>query len=239
MSTELATVPANDGQQLMSIIDRALSSPDFDVAKLQGVLDLKREWDRDRAAEAYAEAISRFQHRCPHVHKGRTADAGRMKYGYASLDDVMRVAQPHLTDCGIAVAFSTESKDGNIRVTVRLRVGIHHEEHTLEVPVPSSMPVNDTQKYGAALSYAKRYALCAALNIVCTDEDNDAGGLEVERISAEQEVEIAEYLEQHGIDRQATLEWRKVERISEIAAKDFDEVMRGLRNKAKSMQVGA
>jgi hypothetical protein len=36
------------------------------------------------------------------------------------------------------------------------------------------MRVNETQKFGAALSYAKRYALQGALNIVVTDEDTDA-----------------------------------------------------------------
>lgn len=229
MSTELATVPTNDGQQLMSIIDRAMSSADFDVSKLQGVLDLKREWDRDRAAEAFAAAVTKFQSLCPQIHKGRKVQ--QMGFAFASFDDVMHVAQPYLAQCGIAVSFSTESNEKGIRVTVTLRVGTHTQDSTLDVPIPSALKVNDTQKYGAALTYAKRYALCAALNIVVTDEDSDAHGLDVETITDEQAVQIEEWIDSKNVNRDKFLNWAGVERLADLPAAKYQQAIDFLRRK--------
>lgn len=230
MTTAIATTN-NDGATLMNIIQQASSQPDFDVAKMQQLMELKREWDRDRAAEAYGAAIAEFQRRCPQIVKERKADAGSLKYQFASFDDVMKKAGPILSELGIALSFSTEANDRGIRVTVKIRVGIHAEECTLDVPIPD-MKVNATQRYGAALSYAKRYALCAALNIVVTDEDDDASSA-YDPISEEQEMEITSFIDQHGLAKGPFLNWLGVSRIIDIPAKDFDKAMNGLRGKVR------
>ena len=230
MSTELATLP-NSGDAIMAIIQQAATSDTFDVAKMKELMEMKRDWDRDRAAEAYAVAITRFQNECPQIHKGRKVQ--QMGFSFASFDDVMREAQQHLTACGIAIKFSTESTDRGIRVTVTTRVGTHAEDSTLDVPVPSQLKVNDTQKYGAALSYAKRYALCAALNIVVTDEDNDAAGLG-QTISMEQEIELLELLESTGGDKPRFLKFMGVEKVIDIPAKRFPEAVNAINEAAKA-----
>ncbi len=230
MATDLVPT-TGDGNTILAIIERASSSDDFDVAKMAQLMELKRDWDRDRAAEAYGKAITEFQRRCPQILKERKADAGSLKYQFASFDDVMKKAGPILSECGIALSFSTEANDRGIRVTVKIRVGIHAEECTLDVPIPD-MKVNATQRYGAALSYAKRYALCAALNIVVTDEDDDANSA-YDPISEEQELEITAFMDDHNLPRAPFLNWLGVQSISDIPAKDFEKAMTGLRNKVK------
>ena len=230
MTTALTTTN-NDGATLLSIIQQAATQPDFDVAKMQQLMELKREWDKDRAAETYSAAITEFQKRCPQIHKGRKPVSGP-SYTYASYDDVMVVAAPILAECGIAVTFSQEQVEKSLRVTCRLRVGTHAEDHTFIVPVPD-MRVNDTQKFGAALSYAKRYALCGALNIVTTDEDTDASNLMANTITDEQAIQLQEWIDSTGADKAKFLAFLKVERLADLPASKFANAMEAIQKKAK------
>ena len=52
------------------------------------------------------------------------------------------------------------------------------------MPVPQVGKVNDAQNYGAALTYARRYALTAMLGIVA-DEDTDAAPRQAPRQAAQ------------------------------------------------------
>lgn len=226
MSTALQE--RNGSADPMSLLAAAVEQG-MDPDQLGKLLDLQERYEKNRAAEAFGAAISRFQRLCPQVHKGRKVEAGPMRYQYASFDDVMREAGPHLAACGIAISFSTEANERGIRVTTRVRVGIHAEDYTLDIPVPD-MRVNDTQKYGAALSYAKRYGLCAALNIVVTDEDNDAR-YTLDPITAEQEIEIIELIERKNANKAGFLKWLGVAQVSEIPAKRFKEAVAALRSK--------
>jgi hypothetical protein len=231
MTNELATIPNNDGATLLAIIQQAATQPDFDVAKMQQLMELKREWDKDRAAEAYAAAISEFQRKCPQIHKGRKPVSGP-SYTYASYDDVMVVVSPILAECGIAVTFSTDCADKAIKTTCRLRVGTHYEDHVFTIPVPE-MRVNETQKYGSALTYAKRYALQSALNIVVTDEDTDAGNLTANTITDEQAIQLEEWIESTGADRVKFLAFLKVEKLADLPASKFANAMEAIQKKAK------
>lgn len=163
----------------MSLLAKAIDSG-MDVEKLGRLMDLAERWQANQAAVALKAALAGFSRDCPPVEKKRTADAGgKFGYQFASYDDVNRVAKPHMATHGLSISYDTESPVvGKVKVTAR----VSHEgggsmTTTLEVPIPV-MSVNDTQRFGAAVSYAKRFAMCAALNIVVTDEDVDGAGLE-------------------------------------------------------------
>lgn len=231
--TPIAPMP-NGAINPMALLQQAIDkgiNPD-DLGKL---MDLAERFEKNRAAEAYGAAMAKFQAKCPRITKTRSVNAGPLKYQYASFDDVMAEAGPVLAECGIAVAFSTTANEYGIRVTVRLRVGIHSEDYTLDVPVPD-MRVNDTQRYGAALSYAKRYALCAALNIVVTDEDNDAACC-VDPITEEQEVQLIELLDQFKDpkeERKRFMHWLQVAKVSDIPQRDFQKAINALSGKLRN-----
>lgn len=221
--------PANPMAIIQVAIERGV-----DADQLGKLMDLQERFERNRAAEAFGAAISRFQKICPRIHKGRKVQGGGLNYQYASFDDVMAQAGPHLAACGIALSFSTEANDRGIRVTIRVRVGIHAEDSTLDVPVPD-MKVNSTQRYGAALSYAKRYALCAALNIVVTDEDDDATSA-YDPVTDDQSFQLDEAMtllvEKYGeSERGRFLKWMGVERLADIPSRDFQKAIQALRGK--------
>ncbi len=236
MATDLQPyAPPNPLAILEAAIERGIG-PD----ELGKLMDLCERHERNQAAAAFGAAVAKFQRLCPAVHKGRTAsihsDKGNYKYGYAGFDDVMKQAGPHLAECGIAVSFSTEANQYGIRVTTRLRAGIHAEDYTLDVPIPQ-MKVNDTQKYGAALSYAKRYGLCAALNIVVTDDvDNDAN-FPIDTITEEQAIQIQEWIDSKNVNPQRFLEWVsqargvKVERVADMPATMYQQAIDFLKRK--------
>ena len=218
----------------MTLIDRAveLGRDPKDLTKL---FNLQERHERNRAAEAFSIAMTEFQGRCPIIHKSREAKGtgSFAGYSFASYDDIMRAVGPILKDCGIAVSFSTEQIDKQLKITCRLRHGIHFEDHTLTVPVPD-MRVNDTQKYGAALSYAKRYALSAALNIVVSDEDDDGATLEFVPISDEQYASLHELLEASGADLKRFLACYQIEKLGELPRAKFEDALAALKRKMAS-----
>lgn len=193
----------------MALLETAIEKG-VDPAQLGKLIDLQERWDRSRAAERFAEAITGFQRECPVVLKQRTAKisgrgGGNYSYQFADYADVMAVAGPVLSRHGIVVTFTTELKNDLLGVTCRVRVGTHVEETHLNLPIPQ-MSVNDAQKFGAAVSYGKRYVLCAALNIVVSDGlDDDAHALD--RITREQADEIRRLLAETGANEEAFLDW--------------------------------
>lgn len=205
-----------------------------DPKDLTVMVDLKERIDRNNAAEAYAEAVAEFQSRCPPIHKGREVRA--MGYSFASFDDIMRVVQPILRDCGLSVAFSTKMIDGMIEATCTVRHGIHSEPHTVTLPLPGGMKVNDTQKAGAALSYAKRYSLCGALNIVVTDDDTDAAGMET--VSEAEADTLDNMIRESGANRKKFLDWAGVEKLSEFPASKYQRGLDMLRKKLADAKGG-
>jgi hypothetical protein len=93
------------------------------------------------------------------------------KRKYATLDAVLDAVTPALGKYGLVIIQTTEIFEGK---TV-LRTHIFHESGesiTSTYPLPE---FGDSQKFGAALTYARRYAVCAILSVTA-DEDNDAEG---------------------------------------------------------------
>jgi len=93
------------------------------------------------------------------------------KKKYATLDAVLAAVTPALGQHGLVIIQTTELCEGK---TVR-HTHLYHESGesiTSNYPLPE---ISDCQKFGAALTYARRYAVCAILSVTA-DEDDDAEG---------------------------------------------------------------
>jgi hypothetical protein len=215
---------------LQQAIDKGLNTDD-----LTKLMDLHERHERNHAAAVYATALTDFQAACPVIGKSRIASivsktGGSYKYKFAGYEDVMKQVKPLLNENKIAVSFSTEATDKGILATCTLRVGTHSEKHTLEVPIPA-MNVNDTQKYGAALSYAKRYALCAALNIVVGDEDDDAASVVAQTITEEDAIQLGEIIESKGVNMGRFLSWAEVDELRKLPKSKHQQALDYLNKK--------
>jgi hypothetical protein len=202
------------------------------VSELTVIAALIERRERSEAAARYNAAIARFQSKCPTVFKSRTAKAGErfQGYQYASYDDVMRTIKPFLDECQLGVGFSFEQCEGAIKATCKITHGSHSVDHTLTVPIPSDMRVNDTQKYGAAITYVMRYCLCAALNVVVSDEDDDAQG-QIRTIDDVQARALEQMLVDTNSDIPAFCDMLGVKSIATIPERKLDEAKRAIARK--------
>lgn len=202
---------------------------------IKALLDAKERIDRDEAAKAFAAAITEFQRRCPQIYKSREAYTAT----YAALEDIMVVVKPILSDLGIAVTF-TMSMEGPAekpltKCACRVRVGTHVETTDVFVPTMQAQKgTNDTQAMGAVVSYAKRYALCAALNIITTKEDNDAATEAL--LTKVQVAEISRLIsacQNPTVAHEGLLKWAKADTLEDVPASKYAEACRSLKAKAK------
>lgn len=215
-----------------------------DPDRLGKMLDFVERLHARQAQERFATALAAFQAECPAVFKHRQAGKEGTKFGtyqFASYDDVMEAAGPVLARHQIAVSFDTAHTEGEqgmptLRVVVRLRVGSHFEDRTFTTPVPTEMGVTNTQKFGAALKYAMRYALCAALNIVTTDQDTDAANVYA-TLSGDQIEQLNDLIEKKQANLKRFLAWaaektkKKIEDLGDLPQSVFAEAMSMLKQK--------
>lgn len=114
------------------------------------------------------------------IHDAR-ADAGQFSYAYLSLPALLEhIAKPR-REAGLAVAQEVGGDAGTVTVTTYL---IHLGGGWLAFG-PAAFPAPaDPQKRGAVISYARRYALLAALGLAA--EDDDAASATVPQTTATQ-----------------------------------------------------
>jgi hypothetical protein len=120
-----------------------------------------------------AEALAALQARLPRVAK--TADA---QYGkYADLTVVSEALMPVMSELGLSFTGCPTVRDDGKFV---LAYALHHTSgEGLEgfYPLPTS---GTPQQVGSAITYARRYTLCAVTGLAPGDDDDDGQGAEQE-----------------------------------------------------------
>lgn len=232
MSTELVEHDQTVGHSqavAASLISQAISAG----IPLGELREYAKDSEASQAAEAFGHALANFQAKCPQIKKDRSIDLGGGKGPqYASYDDIDEIVRPLMAEYGLSKTFSaTVTDDGKMRVVCRIRHGKHVEENEVTLPVPTQMRVNDTQKMGAALQYGKRYALCAALDLVVTSEDRDGEGL-CETIDEDQLRTLDEWIETTSTDYKRFLAWLGIKRLVDMPVKQFPQALAELKRKA-------
>lgn len=185
----------------LAMIERAARDPAVDLAKLQGLMAMKKEVEADRASIAFAEAFDELGPDLPVIdRKGRIvvySKADREKAGgvpadaepiqktpYATLDDILEALREPLHKHGFSVRFEHDTTtDGRLITTAVLRHRLGHAERATTPPLQhdSSGSKNNVQAVGSSLTYGRRYALMAVLPIVShapqdADDDGKAAG---------------------------------------------------------------
>lgn len=126
-----------------------------------------------QARKAFYAALAKAQGAIEGAIKGNTNPHFRSKY--ADLGAVWDACREQLSANGLAVLQfpNVETTDKGMRVSVRTIItheGGHSEEFVL--PMPVAKP--DAQGIGSAITYARRYALMAAIGIAPEDDDGNA-----------------------------------------------------------------
>jgi len=148
------------------------------VKTLERLMALQERWEKNEAKKEYDDAMSKFQAQCPIIKKDKSVlekDKRSVRYKYAPLDSIVEQTKGYISENGLSYTIRTESDDKFLTATCRVthRAG-HSEDFNFKVPIGIESFMSDVQKYGARLTFAKRYVFCNAFGILTGDEDNDA-----------------------------------------------------------------
>ena len=132
----------------------------------------------DTVMVEWAKAFVAAQSEMPEIAKSKKAtipmrSGGGYEYSYADLPAIIDAVRPILSKHGLAFAQSVETTETHdISITTR----VYHAGGGVQSFGPLLLPGgNDARGAGSAITYGRRYALCAALGIAA-DEDDDAAG---------------------------------------------------------------
>lgn len=124
-------------------------------------------------SEIYA-ALAAAQGEIQNPTKDKTANVptksgGAYSYAYADIADVLSTVRPVLSKHGLAVVQMTMIDQHNMMLRTRIT---HKSGQFVESDYPVCQIGGDHRVMGAALTYARRYALCPMLGIAA-DQDTD------------------------------------------------------------------
>jgi hypothetical protein len=178
--------PNGNGQQLsvqdltiaammQAVIDKGVSADN--VAALEKLCDLYERMGAKNAEREFNAAFAKFQNEMPPVEATQSVPNkdGTVRYKFAPFPELMEKIKPVLIANGFSISFSARVDEKRIAAICTLRhISGHSQTNEFAVRIGQGPPgSSETQADGAAKTYAKRGALCDALNIV-VDHDDDA-----------------------------------------------------------------
>lgn len=182
-ASALATIgphePVVIGLDPEALIAKAIDAQ-VSVESLERLLRMRAELRREQAAAAFSRSLAQFQAQIPAIPKRQTAtvrskNGGSYSYNYADIADIQRAIAPRLADCGLSVTFdTTQAADVLTVACIVHHIDGHSERASFPVPIDRAARMNASQQLGSALTYGRRYALCAALGIVTAEDDDDS-----------------------------------------------------------------
>jgi hypothetical protein len=190
--------PDSPEQMIMTAMKQGAS-----IEIMEGMFDLREKMLKEQAGRAFREAMSNFQAECPVIPKKKKVlnkDGKSVRYKYAPLDDIVKIAQPFIGANGLSfdieTSFTTEEnfKSVTATVTVSHLLG-HNKKSVFTVPVDAEAYMNEPQKWASAQTFAKRYAFCNAFGILTGDADDDGNLLGDPKAEKEMEKENMAKLE--------------------------------------------
>jgi hypothetical protein len=129
-------------------------------------------------APSLAAALAAVQRRLPDVRKAETAhvrsDKGNYSYRYATLPDITKAVLPLLGENGLAWVTRPTLVDERFVLVYEL-LHVSGEKVSGEYPLPTG---GSPQALGSAITYARRYCLCAVTGVAADDDDDGAAATE-------------------------------------------------------------
>jgi hypothetical protein len=186
------------------------------------------------AERQFAEAFVALQSEMPKVKANKPVpnNDGSTRYTFATFEEIMRQVAPLLQKYAFTVSFSSRTDDKRIIqiCTLQHRAG-HKRINEFAVRIGQGPPkASEAQADGAAGTYAKRFALTDALNIVVSHLDNDAS-LEGAPVTQEQADELERRVALTNSDKKRFLEFAGATSFATISAGKYDICDEFLRRK--------
>jgi len=134
-----------------------------------------------------AMALAKAQSEMTNPKKTHTATGKSFSYHYADLAEIIDTVRPVLSKHGIAYVQVVRSNGKNILET-RL---IHESGQFLDSTYPLPETLMDAQAMGSAITYARRYSLCAILGIAAEDDEDGLAATEAAHTAEEEKKRLS------------------------------------------------
>ena len=213
------------------------------VGVMERLVALDREMKKDAAAVEFAGAFSRLQGSMKTFHPTKAVpgkpDAkgnATVKYTYLPYEEIMRAVTPLAEREGFTISYSTDFAEGRIIQTCTFQhVSGHSKDYKAFVRAGAGpYGATETQADGAAMTYAKRYALCNALNIV-VERDTDGVPQDAKNegtpITFEQQETLRELVKETKSDEAAFMRFAGAEIYAEIGSARYPALFAALQKK--------
>lgn len=117
-----------------------------------------------------AKALVAAQKQMPAVKDDATADTGKFKYAYVTLDHLIAQTKPHLQAHGLTIVqFPAVLETGQPVLRTLL---LHESGEQLSADTPLLMGEKTMQQLGSAITYARRYGWASVLAISAEEDDD-------------------------------------------------------------------
>jgi len=227
-------VDANPYVQMIAVA----AAQDVDVEKLEKLMDLQERWEDRQAKKAFVQAMAKFQETCPAAFRSRSSD----KHDYAPIEEIMKTIRPHLAVNGLSVRFDTEFGGDSMTAICKVAHSGGYEEVSrftcaIEniVSKTGKNVMNKSQASASADSYAKRYALKNAFNIVESyDDDAQIMGAPPETITPEQAASLRDNITELKADEAYFCKWLKVGALEDLPASMLDKAQKAVDEQKKA-----
>lgn len=242
-NANLPAVTQNARPDFFSIIQQIAANPEFDANKLTAVIDANERILRFNSESAFNTAMNLCQAEMPRVKRNGKIEftdknGQKRETPFAKLEDIDEVVRPIYQKHGFSVRYKTGTatlSNGDIKPIVYCiisHIGGHTEKDELTLPLDTSGSKNNLQAMGSTISYAKRYMIENAFNIVREGADDD--GSKAFPITEAQAKEIDDLVKETKSDLKKFLEFAKADAIKNIQAKDYDRVINILKEKKRA-----
>jgi len=207
------------------------------VGALEKLVDLYERMQAKDAEKAFAQAFNQLQAEMPKIvaEKAAPDKFGNTKFVFAPYEDIMAQVGPLLQKYGFTISFSgTYDQDRITKILHLQHVGGHTKSSQFTVRVGSGPPnASSVQADGAASTYAKRFALCDALNIRISKATGDADDPHTEGspITKAQADSLRARVRATGTDEIKFLDFAEAKNYADIASSRYDELDKHLKRK--------
>lgn len=214
------------------------------VEGLERLLTMRERLKSAQALAAYVCALAQFQGACPIIarHAIVRDKSGKERYRYAPLESIVKQVGPLLQASDLTYRIDTRIEEGPPTVLSAICTITHREGHSesseFRVPIDANSYMSEPQKFGAASTYAKRYAFCNALGILTGEQDTDAAvngqpstPSQVEPITAEQHQVLKNAIARTGASESRFCAYLKIPSLPALPAVGFDAALAALDRK--------
>lgn len=191
--------------EVMPLIDAAVNGG-ADIATLERLFEMQKDWEAREAKKAFTRAMSAFQSEIPVIVKKGLASfeykngGGRMEYTFAKLEDITESIKSFLVQNLLTYRWESDTEQGVIKITCIVSHADGHCEKTSSISTPdTSGSKNGIQAMASATTYLKRYTLINAMGITVSDDDDD--GHSAQSGSENIAEDVPEFITSDQIDR--------------------------------------